>query len=140
RALERARTKALATARDLFERRACNSCHEVEVAGAGEAASWRVGPVQLTREWMPKAHFSHARHSTTLTACTTCHAADRSARATDVLMPGIQACRDCHGGATRLAGSQALVPSDCTLCHSFHVPGNELWAGEGRTPGSGTSP
>ena len=140
RALERARTKALATARDLFERRACNTCHEVEATGSGADAAWRVTSVQLTREWMPKANFSHARHSTTLTACTTCHAADRSAQATDVVMPGIQVCRDCHGGAARLASASARVPSDCTLCHSFHVAGNELWAGVGRMPGPSPSP
>lgn len=128
RALELARTKAVATARDLFERRTCHECHAVTatVDGAG-APRWSVAPAVLTREWMPKAHFDHARHSTALTDCGTCHSAGQSKAASDVLMPAIETCRECHGGSSAAARTRDLVPSDCTLCHSFHIPANELW-------------
>lgn len=140
RALELARTKALATARDLFERRTCHECHAVTatVDDAG-APRWSVAPAVLTREWMPKAHFDHARHSTALTSCETCHAAGQSKAASDVLMPAIKTCRECHGGSSPPMGAQNLVSSDCTLCHSFHVPSNELWVGVGRLPASAKS-
>ena len=35
----------------------------------------------------------------------------------DVLIPGIEECRTCHGGGD---ASPPLVASDCALCHSFH--------------------
>lgn len=135
RALELARAKALATARDLFERRTCQECHAVTatVDEAG-APQWQVAPAVLTREWMPKAHFDHARHSTALTACETCHAAGASKQASDALMPGIKTCRECHGGSSPSALAHDRVPSDCTLCHSFHIPANELWVGVGHLP------
>jgi hypothetical protein len=40
-----------------------------------------------------------------------------SAHASDLLIPGIAACRDCHGGASARPPD---VPSECTLCHGFH--------------------
>ena len=127
-ALELARSKALSTARDLFERRTCNECHVVRaIAATDGAAGWTVAPTVLTRQWMPKAHFDHGRHSTALTACDTCHAASKSRQATDVLIPGIETCRECHGGARSDGVARNRVPSECTLCHSFHIPGNDLW-------------
>lgn len=35
----------------------------------------------------------------------------------DVLIPGIEECRTCHGGGD---ASPPLVASNCVLCHSFH--------------------
>jgi hypothetical protein len=40
-----------------------------------------------------------------------------SETAGDVLVPGIEGCRSCHGGAK---ASPPLVASDCVLCHPFH--------------------
>jgi predicted CXXCH cytochrome family protein len=129
-----ARDRAASVARDLFERRVCVDCHAVErqehlaVDALTEGdVTWRVQPVKLTERWMPKARFDHARHSTELTPCKTCHAADRSTSATDVLMPSIEDCRTCHGGEQGEASRQALVPSTCTLCHAFHGESTGLW-------------
>lgn len=123
RVLARARTQAELTARDLLERRACSVCHEVQ---RGKAAStWTVTPVTLRAIWMPKARFSHAAHATSLTPCKTCHAAASSKRSTDMLMPGIDTCRDCHAGSH--APSAPQIASSCTSCHSFHNRQNPLW-------------
>jgi hypothetical protein len=35
----------------------------------------------------------------------------------DVLVPGVAACKECHGGA---APGPARVSSECLLCHPFH--------------------
>jgi pSer/pThr/pTyr-binding forkhead associated (FHA) protein len=40
-----------------------------------------------------------------------------SKNAQDILVPGIDRCRDCHGGAT---AAPPLVASECVLCHPFH--------------------
>jgi len=140
RALQRAREKALTTARDLFERRTCTACHAVTANSDDHGKPrWTVAPALLTQEWMPKARFDHARHSTTLTDCKTCHAAPESKQAADVLMPSIATCRECHGSSTTVTHSNR-VPSDCTLCHAFHIPSNERWVGVGRAPSTALSP
>jgi hypothetical protein len=51
----------------------------------------------------------------------------------DILIPGIEVCRDCHAGAS--AGSDR-VPSPCSMCHPFHVRSNGPMgtASRGATP------
>lgn len=123
RALEHARTKAQSTARDLFERRICNSCHEVRADGA----AWKVEPAHLIQRWMPAARFNHARHTTAATPCESCHAAKTSKTSSDVLMPKIGVCRQCHGGSRHAEATNNLVPSTCTMCHDFHLAVHPLW-------------
>jgi predicted CXXCH cytochrome family protein len=145
RLLAAASDKASRVARDLIERRTCQDCHVVEVAPhpdplllplprAGEGTRWRVLPVLLTTEWMPKAHFDHARHATTLSGCDSCHEARKSHEASDVLMPRIAACRECHGGTDGVHTADNRVASTCMLCHSFHVETNPLWDDRGEPP------
>lgn len=110
--------KAQRAARDLFERTLCAVCHRMERRGAGRDASWRVEPVRLSQDWMPLAYFSHKSHQQK--ECTDCHGAAESERSEDVLMPGIEVCRECHIGGRGTAG----VVSPCIQCHRFHVPGN----------------
>ncbi len=122
RLLQRARDEAARVARDLFERRVCQTCHQIE---SDSGAGWRVEPVALTTAYMPKALFSHASHSTEMTNCTSCHDALTSQRSEDLLMPRIETCRACHAGAR--AADSASVASTCTVCHQFHVTSNPLW-------------
>jgi len=49
----------------------------------------------------------------------------RSDVSMDVNIPGVDVCRECHGGVN--AGGK-LLPSQCSMCHPFHVPGNPLMA------------
>ena len=132
RALRRAHEQAITTARDLFERRACATCHEVERVDASSQdtagdPTWRVAKTPLTKAWMPDARFNHARHGTSLTSCATCHAAAKSHAANDVLMPKIAVCRTCHAGAVPPANRPQLVASGCMMCHAFHRDGEPLW-------------
>ena len=123
RARDWAEQQSLMAARDLFERRVCVDCHEVskspELPGLQQ---WRVEPVKLTQNWMPRARFDHQAHKTT--DCIACHAGALSSKASsDVLMPTITECRTCHAGA----GSRNKLPSDCLMCHQFHLPGRGLF-------------
>ena len=130
--LARARTQVIA--RDLFERRACNVCHEVQPT-PGAPTPWRVTSVRLTQNWLPAAHFDHAQHTTTLTPCSACHAAAHSTQSADVLMPRIATCRQCHagtGGATPPAGK---VATGCPACHSFHDQRRAPWVLAARPAG-----
>jgi predicted CXXCH cytochrome family protein len=90
----------------------CGLCHATE----RKADGWAVRPVHVHQRYMEKARFSHARHVNT--GCGECHAAQTSANSEEVLMPGIETCRGCHGDETPTANK---VASSCLSCHAFHT-------------------
>ena len=99
---------------ELIGKRVCVQCHQL----ARRDTQWTVAAVRFEPDWMPRAQFNHASHS--LSACTTCHkSAPQSKQSSDVLMPSIQTCRSCHGGASDVT----KLASDCGMCHRFHLPG-----------------
>jgi hypothetical protein len=120
RAATEARKQALEVAADLFERRACATCHEVTRTATGEDLPWQVLPVRLTDSFYPHANFSHAAHDTEVTSCESCHRAGESESSHDVLIPDIDDCRACHGGAIARRNDNSQIPSTCIMCHSFH--------------------
>lgn len=92
----------------------CALCHEVVVTGRREAA-WKIEPVRWTARWHSSANFPHSRHATI--GCLDCHAKANSKEASDLSLPGIAKCRECHAGTT---GSQGKVATGCADCHAFH--------------------
>jgi len=116
-ALRLATRKAAAVATDLFEVRACKTCHELkrESAPGAKAPEWSVAPVRTTNRWMPQARFDHRVHERT--PCKECHDVARSKSSHDVAMPDIDSCRRCHAGSTP---RESRVTSSCLLCHGFH--------------------
>ncbi|MEJ1965914.1 MAG: cytochrome c3 family protein [Gammaproteobacteria bacterium] len=123
RARDWAGKQSLIAARDLFEKRVCVDCHEVtKLPDRPGIEQWKVELVKLTQTWMPSARFDHESHKTS--ECAVCHAGARSsARSGDVLMPAISDCRVCHAGANE----KDKLPSDCLMCHQFHLPGRGLF-------------
>jgi predicted CXXCH cytochrome family protein len=93
----------------------CGFCHEIE--RIADSATWKVRPVRITDNWLPAAHFAHDRHRTF--ACTDCHDLGRSERSSDVAIPEIAKCRECHAGE---APARGKVTSSCVACHRFHQP------------------
>ena len=116
-----ARVRAMQIAEDMFERRACVNCHEVSETG-DEQMPWRVEPVRLTESFFPHANFSHAAHDTEVTSCDGCHSAAMSDSASDLLIPDIDTCRECHGSGSMSRNSSSQTASACIMCHSFHFP------------------
>lgn len=113
-----ARTEALRVAEDLFERRACINCHTVSPSDGD--APWHVEPVKLTEQFFPHTVFSHAAHDSDAAGCDNCHNATQSSAATDLLIPDINVCRDCHGSGESGRNSSTQIPSTCVMCHGFH--------------------
>lgn len=112
--LKLARDKAWEVAQQLFEKTTCLTCHEISPDQDPETLSdWRVNPVKLASQWLPKHDFNHYSHRTE--ECTLCHAAESSEQSEDVLMPDIETCRECHGGP----GS--LLATTCVGCHTLHL-------------------
>ena len=114
RALAIADRKADDVQKELFgSRQVCGTCHEI-TRKPGQAG-WAVAPVRVSRSWMPQAAFTHAKHASA--QCSSCHDVSSSKKATDVAMPDIASCRECHVGAQAVAGK---VRSDCATCHGYH--------------------
>ncbi|MEE8107535.1 MAG: cytochrome c3 family protein, partial [Gammaproteobacteria bacterium] len=86
------------------------------------AAPWRVEAVKLTQEFYPRAVFSHQAHDIETSDCGQCHAAVESQSSADVLMPGIDTCRECHGSAVGRRNHGGQIASTCIMCHRFHTP------------------
>jgi predicted CXXCH cytochrome family protein len=95
---------------------ACFDCHQVEAPNAGSLA-FRIRPVAFPTRYLHKGWFDHRPHATQ--SCTSCHAAERSNAAADLLIPDLASCRTCHGGE----GSAKPVPSSCAMCHDYHMDG-----------------
>lgn len=136
RAREWVDSQSLRIARELLEKRVCADCHEVlHDSNAAGFAQWRIVPVRLTTRWMPRAQFDHAKHSGE--KCTSCHETAMDSEATsDILLPRIARCRQCHGGAA----AAAKVSSDCVMCHAFHIPTHEPWGAENKVAALSATP
>lgn len=119
----------------------CAQCHALEPG----PVTPEVAPVSASRDWLPAGAFPHERHGASQgLACADCHDAASSRETTDVLLPGIDTCRDCHGeeGATA-AGRK--VPSACIDCHGYHLHAADTGDGSGNeslaaTPGTTGDP
>ena len=100
-------------AENLFDKQTCTVCHEVTTKPDNEVP-WHVLPVKLNQRWMPRAEFNHEPHEHM--QCRSCHDAAASEISKDVLMPGIDGCRECHGGET----AREMLQSTCIACHEYH--------------------
>jgi hypothetical protein len=111
-ALEWANSKAEEVLQGKFGRGLCGECHEI--VDNEKTKSWDVAPVHIPTKWLPKSHFSHKPHKDR--KCATCHNAKESEDATDVLLPSVETCQECHGGEF----TTTKVKSTCIECHDFH--------------------
>lgn len=113
--LKLARDKAWETAQQIFEKTTCLMCHEISRENDDALYSkWRVEPVKLTPQWLPKHRFNHYSHRQE--ECTLCHKAEQSKLSGDILMPTVDACRECHGGES------GQLATNCVGCHTLHLP------------------
>lgn len=101
----------------------CGECHYAISTPQGPG----VMPVNLQSRYMLNGRFDHIDHRQE--KCESCHKATTSSSASDLLLPGIATCRECHGGQ---ADAKADVPSSCAMCHSYHLPGG--WNPAGKMP------
>jgi hypothetical protein len=87
----------------------CAECHTIDMRGDPLP---RVIPTNVPVVWMPRARFDHGSHQ--MASCGTCHAARTSRETSDVLMPSISTCQQCHDRGPR-------AESRCFECHEYHV-------------------
>lgn len=86
----------------------CEFCHTMTYAADRLP---QVAPTAIPSRWLPHSVFDHGAHRPL--ACTECHKATMSKETTDVLLPSVAVCRECHrerGGAR----------TGCVECHVYH--------------------
>jgi hypothetical protein len=93
----------------------CLECHEVAHDASNQEVPWSVAPVFINDHWLPKSRFPHAKHRTE--KCTACHDVTHSDKSSDVAIPDIKKCRECHVGSKQ---TKTRVSSSCDTCHNFH--------------------
>jgi hypothetical protein len=104
-------SQRLADAQILMWRKACKECHTLSYP-QGESLP-AVAKAAIPVRWMQHANFDHEAHQ--MVTCTSCHAkAEMSEKTSDVLVPGIQVCRQCHRAGTEAAEAR------CFECHTYH--------------------
>jgi len=91
----------------------CSTCHAMN--DGTTASAWTVAPVGFVEDWITGANFSHADHRND-TSCTTCHTTAKSDKVSDVTIPKMGICLECHGSAPDFPE----VESNCVTCHEFH--------------------
>ncbi len=95
---------------------ACQKCHTIEEPAASPGQAPKLTPTVLTNRFLPKGYFPHSAHMTANLKCVDCHDAENSSLASDVLLPSISECRECHNDTHGRAG----IASDCLTCHVYH--------------------
>jgi hypothetical protein len=94
----------------------CQKCHKYDPDAKPATGLPEVVPPRLPARWLPHSRFDHGPHRPV--ACVECHKASVSSKTDDVLLPGIETCRECHrprGGAR----------TGCVECHRYHDKGKE---------------
>lgn len=115
-AIDWAKDETLLQMDKIFGVQLCANCHEAQkFPDQTGTERWRVLPAILQRQWMPKSRFEHISHESM--DCSGCHEATTSAKSSDVLMPGIETCRDCHND------KPAAANAGCVACHDYHIEG-----------------
>ncbi len=92
----------------------CKLCHaSTQHEGPGLPESVKA---VIPNRWFPNAEFDHQAHR--MLACIACHTTiPKSRKTSDINLPGIELCRQCH----KQAGASAQAAEGrCFECHSYH--------------------
>jgi len=107
----------LSDAQLLLWRKACKECHSLSYPQGDEKLP-EVAKAQITTRWLPHASFDHEAHQ--MVSCESCHTKTMNSKETsDVLVPGVQVCQECHRSGSNAAEAR------CFECHTYHDWGKE---------------
>ena len=102
----------LSDAQLLLWRKDCKECHALSYPDGANALP-AVAKAAIATRWLPHASFDHEAHQ--MVNCASCHAkAANSKETSDVLIPSVQTCQQCHH-----SGSDA-AEARCFECHTYH--------------------
>jgi len=96
----------------LLWRKSCKECHALTYPNGFDALP-AVAKAAITKRWLTHGEFDHQAHQ--MVECVSCHAKANTSRETsDVLLPGVQSCRQCHHSGEDAADAR------CSECHVYH--------------------
>ena len=110
-------TRRAAADERLLWNKTCVECHDRGTQPPAAEGLPAYAKTDITRQWMPRAAFSHTPHL--MVTCASCHAAEASTKTSDVLMPAQAVCATCHApskGALGLGSAEGR----CFECHQYH--------------------
>jgi hypothetical protein len=113
----------------------CRLCHAVTDLGSTALAErFRVAPVRLQWAFFKTSDFDHRTHEvqgklTGDRACESCHAARKSMQSSDLMIPTIEKCLECHSKRPE----KNKVALSCGSCHVYHPRGLIAPPSEGST-------
>jgi Cytochrome c3/FHA domain len=119
---ECAMRSARAEVENQFARRGCVGCHAVVDTGSADIfEKYQVFPIRFPRDYLPAGRFDHRSHQiqgklTGDDACLSCHAAKESKDSSQLLLPAMAKCEECHGDEPAVQ----RVTVQCVSCHSYH--------------------
>lgn len=105
-----------------FSRRGCIGCHVVvDTQSETLLDRFQVYPIRLARDYFPGGRFDHGSHQiqgklTGDAACLSCHKAKDSKQSSDLLLPAMAKCEDCHGDKPAVE----RITVQCVSCHAYH--------------------
>lgn len=105
-----------------FNRRGCVGCHAViDTQGPVLVDRFQVVPIRFARDYYPDNRFDHRSHQiqnklTGDDACMSCHKAKDSKDSSDLMVPGLTKCTECHGDKA----AAERVTLQCVNCHEYH--------------------
>lgn len=114
----------------------CGECHTV---GFGGQDGVRIAPVAQPTRYLRNGWFDHRAHinldvrgpdGATKWGCRDCHAAEKSNNASDLLLPAVAKCQQCHTGekgATNARLVRSGTASGCAMCHDYHADEGAPW-------------
>ena len=105
-------------AETLLWRKTCAQCHGMLFSSEKkeESSLPQVASANMKTVWLPNSVFSHYAHAAF--DCKSCHiGAASSEKTSDVLIPNIQICQQCHNGDPNRIGH---TQNGCFLCHQYH--------------------
>jgi predicted CXXCH cytochrome family protein len=109
---------SIADAEAMLWGKTCKECHSLSAPASDKPP--QVAKANMLVRWMPNTEFDHEPHR--MMQCNACHAAETSTETSDVLMPGIKDCQQCH--------APGKAESRCFECHRYHD-----WTKERRVKG-----
>jgi len=98
----------------LLWQKTCKECHSLDFAAVAEAKIPTVAKAAITTRWLKHGLFDHQAHQ--MVECASCHAKAKTSKlSSDVLVPGIEVCQQCHR-----ADRADAAESRCFECHVYH--------------------
>jgi hypothetical protein len=114
--------------RVLFEQKGtgCRYCHTGVDLAEGQ---WQVAPAVIPDRWLTQSRFRHDSHR--MLTCVACHQkVEQSSETADILLPGIESCRQCHQQRSLLQlTASGAARADCSECHVYHQRRDESFDG-----------